>query len=55
MEPLVYRLLIAALAYWLVKEGVAVFGIGDPPAWLILLIAYLLAILFVIFGWYLRL
>lgn len=51
MEPLLFRLLVGCLALWLIDKGLAVFKVGDPPAWAIQLIAYILAVLYILLGW----
>lgn len=51
MPELLIRLLIGCLVLWLIDKGLAVFKVGDPPAWVIQLIAFILAVLYILFGW----
>jgi hypothetical protein len=51
MPEFLIRLLIGCLVIWLVDKGLAVFRVGDPPKWVIELITFVLAVLYILFGW----
>lgn len=54
MEPILFRLLVGCLVLWLIDKGLTVFRVGDPPRWIIELVAFILVVLWILLGWMLE-
>jgi len=47
------RLLIACLCVWFIDQCLAKFKVSEPPARIVQIIVIILAIIFILVGWYL--
>ncbi len=52
---LLTRMLIGCLSVWLVDQILAKFSVGEPAARIIQIVVLILAVIFILFGWYLPL
>lgn len=50
---LLTRMLISCLSVWLVDQILVKFSVGEPAAKIIQIVVIILAVLFILFGWYL--
>lgn len=51
MEPIIFRALLACLLVWLIEKTLSAFKVGDPASTIVMIVAVIVAWLFVLIGW----